>query len=142
MVPEEQKKISEVLWSIEDNMGHLQNRYIQLNEFKKHTLSKLLHFESKFINKIVIDSKEIPSSWQTYTFKDILTNYQKGFASGERDENGIIQIRMNNVMTNGQLDMSAYLKVPIIKNIERYNLEKGDILFNNTNIIGIVSLVR
>jgi type I restriction enzyme S subunit len=72
--------------------------------------------------------------WQLVSLGDLLREAQSGFASGERETNGIIQIRMNNVTTDGNLDWSSILRVPTTKNqIDKYRLMAGDVLFNSTN---------
>jgi type I restriction enzyme S subunit len=68
-----------------------------------------------------------------------------GFASGQREDDGIVQLRMNNITLDGQFDFSEILKVPIPADIEKFDLQKGDILFNNTNsldLIGKTAIVK
>ena len=72
-----------------------------------------------------------------------ISKYQRidiknGFASGKRDDNGIVQIRMNNITTDGRLLLGSYLKVPIPENIDTWILKTNDFLFNNTNSIDLV----
>ena len=68
------------------------------------------------------------------SIEDITIDVQSGFASGERATDGVVQLRMNNVTTDGNLDWSSYLRVPTSpKQVEKYKLRPGDILFNNTN---------
>ncbi len=70
--------------------------------------------------------------------EETVDEIKNGFASGKRDENGIVQIRMNNVTTNGRLIFDSYLKVPAPENINFWLLKKGDFLFNNTNSVDLV----
>jgi len=68
------------------------------------------------------------------SIEDITIDVQSGFASGERATDSVVQLRMNNVTTDGNLDWSSYLRVPTSpKQVEKYKLRPGDILFNNTN---------
>lgn len=78
---------------------------------------------------------------------DLILEAQSGFASGKRDEEGIAQIRMNNVTTDGQLDFSSIRRVPVdaTKNVQRFFLNEGDILFNSTNspqLVGKTALFK
>ena len=82
--------------------------------------------------------KNIPEDWQIVKIKDIIKDYQQGFASGARDDNGIIQLRMNNITTDGRVILDTYLKVPIPENIDRYLLQKDDVIFNNTNSVKLI----
>jgi type I restriction enzyme S subunit len=65
---------------------------------------------------------------------ELLCDVQSGFASGDRAVDGVIQIRMNNVTTNGNLDWTSFIRVPATeKQIEKYQLQPKDVLFNSTN---------
>lgn len=80
----------------------------------------------------------VPEDWNVVEIGKLVDTIKNGFASGKRDENGIVQIRMNNVTTEGMIIFNKYLKVPIPKDIETFTLKKGDFLFNNTNSIDLV----
>jgi type I restriction enzyme S subunit len=67
------------------------------------------------------------------TFGALMKDFQNGFASGERDNNGIIQLRMNNVNSTGQMIMNEYIRVPKKYYSSKYDIKEGDILFNHTN---------
>jgi type I restriction enzyme S subunit len=84
------------------------------------------------------ESGEIPEKWGVARLGDVVKELKNGFASGKRDENGIVQIRMNNVTTDGRLIFDSYLKVPVPENLNYWLLKKGDLLFNNTNSIDLV----
>lgn len=72
-------------------------------------------------------------------FGDYIFSVQPGFASGERAEDGVIQLRMNNVDTRGRIDLTECLRVPFdAKQVARYGLQPDDILFNNTNSTELV----
>jgi type I restriction enzyme S subunit len=74
-----------------------------------------------------------PSS-STVSLSKLIRGAQSGFASGERATDGVIQIRMNNVTTDGSLDWTNFIRVPASqKQIEKYRLRPGDVLFNSTN---------
>jgi type I restriction enzyme, S subunit len=64
---------------------------------------------------------------------DIAIDARSGFASGDSDADGIVQIRMNNVTTNGALIWDKVRRVPRPKNLGDLIAEPGDILFNATN---------
>jgi type I restriction enzyme S subunit len=81
---------------------------------------------------------KIPAEWEVALLEELVSDIKNGFASGKRDENGIVQIRMNNVTTDGRLLLDNYLKVPIPENIDEWLLKNNDFLFNNTNSIDLV----
>jgi len=77
--------------------------------------------------------KLLPNDWRWMRLGDVIAIAQPGFASGQRDPKGVIQLRMNNVDTRGNFVWDQFLRVPADqKTIERYNLKPGDIVFNNT----------
>jgi len=74
------------------------------------------------------------SGWQLVPLGQVIASAQSGFASGARDPNGVIQMRMNNVTTDGSLDWTSFIRVPATpKQLAKYRLQPGDVLFNATN---------
>ena len=72
-------------------------------------------------------------------FGSIIDESQSGFASGQRDPLGVIQLRMNNVDTRGNLVWGEFLRVPADNaTVDRYRLKPGDVVFNNTNSTELV----
>jgi len=69
---------------------------------------------------------------------EIIKDLQNGFACGERDSNGIIQLRMNNVDRLGNMVMDEYIRVPLKYYSDVFDLQSGDILFNHTNSAELV----
>lgn len=84
-------------------------------------------------------NRSLPPGWQRARLRDVIREAQGGFASGERDDNGVIQLRMNNVTTGGQCDWSSFIRVPADSaTVASYKLGPGDVLFNNTNSTDLV----
>ena len=82
--------------------------------------------------------KEGPVNWELIRLKDVIVEIINGFACGRRDDDGIVQIRMNNVTVDGRLIFDKFLRVPIPNSIDIMLLRQGDFLFNNTNSIDLV----
>ena len=81
----------------------------------------------------------LPDGWRWVKLSDVIRDVQTGFACGERAEDGIIQIRMNNVAANGDLAWQKVLRVPHdFTDMAKYYLNDGDILFNHTNSAELV----
>jgi type I restriction enzyme, S subunit len=81
---------------------------------------------------------DIPNDWFSGKLRNMIEDLQTGFASGERDDNGIVQLRMNNITDDGRFDFEELLKVPIPSDIERFDLQTNDIIFNNTNSLDLI----
>ncbi|MBA5869424.1 MAG: restriction endonuclease subunit S [Nitrospira sp. CR2.1] len=74
------------------------------------------------------------SRWEAVLLSDVLVEAKPGFACGEDVEDGVFQFRMNNITTDGQIDLTKKRRVPrATRNIETFLVEPGDVLFNATN---------
>jgi restriction endonuclease S subunit len=83
--------------------------------------------------------RKLPEGWQLTTLRRVVREAQTGFACGERDPGGVIQLRMNNVDTRGNLVLDEFIRVPASQDkIAEYRLVPGDVLFNNTNSVALV----
>ena len=139
---EEQQKIAQVLMSIDKAIEAVDEAIAKAERIKKGLMQELLtkgigHREFKGVKLTLIDT-EIPENWEIVKLRDIITDLKSGFASGKRDENGILQLRMDSIDLNGRINPNAGVKVPIPKNVEEYLLKPGDILFNNTNSVDLI----
>ena len=81
----------------------------------------------------------LPDGWRWVRLVELIAEAQAGFASGERDSDGVIQLRMNNVDTRGNLVWDEVLRVPVdAATLDKYRLISGDVMFNNTNSTELV----
>ena len=65
---------------------------------------------------------------------DAIASSRSGFPSGKRSGDGVLQLRMNNVRTDGTLDLASVIRVPATKKqVSDLSLTEGDVLFNSTN---------
>ena len=48
----------------------------------------------------------------TVPLEDVIHDVKSGYASGERSLSGIVQVRMNNVSTDGHLSLDEHIRVP------------------------------
>lgn len=72
-------------------------------------------------------------SWSQVALAEVV-DAKSGFASGESVEDGVAQVRMNNVTSGGRLDWTRLRRVPTPKRgIDGLLAEPGDVLFNATN---------
>ena len=84
-------------------------------------------------------TKTLPDGWRWVRLGEVIAEAQPGFACGERDPNGVIQLRMNNVDTRGTVVWDEFIRVPADDNlVERFRLVEGDVVFNNTNSTELV----
>jgi type I restriction enzyme S subunit len=84
-------------------------------------------------------------SWPTVSLGEVIQEAKSGFASGTDVDDGIAQLRMNNVTRDGKLDWSRLRRVDLPRKIDHLLLERGDVLFNATNspeLVGKTALFR
>ena len=76
---------------------------------------------------------------KTCPLGDVIDTSRSGFASGKRADDGVVQLRMNNVSTDGALDLTSFIRVPATeKQVSELSLTHGDVLFNCTNSAELV----
>jgi type I restriction enzyme S subunit len=142
----EQKKIAEILSTVDQGIEKVDEAIKKTQRLKNGLMQELLtkgigHKDFKETETCGERSRtigKIPKEWEVVSLRDTVEEIKNGFASGKRDEDGITQIRMNNVTTDGRLIFDSYLKVPIPENLDEWLLRKGDFLFNNTNSYDLV----
>jgi len=82
---------------------------------------------------------QIPKGWSIHSLEEIC-DIKAGFAEGKKDiVNGTIHLRMNNIDTEFRLNFDLIRTInPTKEQIEKYKLQKDDIIFNNTNSTALV----
>jgi type I restriction enzyme S subunit len=86
-----------------------------------------------------LEGMALPKGWRWLNIGEVIDSAQTGFACGTRSDSGIIQLRMNNVNTSGELVWDNLTRVPCdASSKEFYRLMDGDVVFNNTNSTALV----
>lgn len=78
----------------------------------------------------------LPETWIETTVRSVVTDLQPGFAQkpGEEDEGTTPQIRTHNVTPDGKISLEGIKHITASeKELARYSLAVGDVVFNNTN---------
>ena len=87
----------------------------------------------------LIPRSDLPAGWKWTKLSDAISYLQLGFACGERDTTGVVQVRMHNVSTAGSFNWGELIRVPSsYTDMSKYWVEPGDVLFNNTNSVELV----
>lgn len=86
-----------------------------------------------------MNQETLPVGWRITLLGEVWASAQAGFAAGARSNDGVRQLRMNNVRTTGEFDWSAVTRVPAPGDVRtKYALAPGDLVFNNTNSVELV----
>jgi restriction endonuclease S subunit len=139
----EQTRLAELLWAADEVVEREKEVKERLENVYKSLVFNIMNGEYNSGKKKIItmyspyqtkkNQKKVPNDWNVYCLADIILKTQSGFAEGQRDDEGIVQLRMNNVTKDCRLDKTETIKVPINKIAKIYYIEHGDVLFNNTN---------
>ena len=129
-----QKKIVLKLDQILQQLEEKKKQILHYKEKKEETMSQL---SQKTIGGIIINHMKLdnPSKdWQIKALEDC-ADIQAGFAQGQKNiPDGTIHLRMNNISRNFQINYNLMRTINPTKNqLMKYKLEKGDVVFNNTN---------
>lgn len=83
---------------------------------------------------------QIPKDWSVNSLENICVDIQPGFAEGKKDvPDGTVHLRMNNIGIDFKLNFDLIRTVnPTNEQINKYKLQKNDIVFNNTNSTTLV----
>jgi type I restriction enzyme S subunit len=76
-----------------------------------------------------------PKGWPIVRVRDVMTSCEYGTSTkGNEEGKGVPVLRMGNITTEGNLDLSDLKHVELSEaEREKYRLQEGDILFNRTN---------
>ncbi|WP_295430770.1 hypothetical protein [uncultured Thiodictyon sp.] len=79
----------------------------------------------------------VPDKWKKIALRSVVADIQAGFAQSPKFGASVGQIRTHNVTPEGKISLDGIKSVsPSGKEIQRYSLLPGDIVFNNTNSEG------
>lgn len=140
---EQQAKLAELLWAmdevIERELQVLKSLEINLNSYLRQIFTSHIletnkeKIRVKSLFQTTWEERLIPVGWKMKTLREVVIDSQNGFAEGKRDEDGVSQLRMNNVTRDGRINLDKVAKIPQRNNIDRYAISKDDVLFCNTN---------
>jgi len=130
-----QKKVVEKLDYI---LGQLEEKKKIILEIFGEKKDKLQYLSDLAIAEVIIKLMKLDSSESTWNIKnleEVCESIQPGFAQGIKNvKGGTIHLRMNNISTNFELNLDLIRTINATREqLEKYNLKKGDIIFNNTN---------
>lgn len=125
---EKQRKIADILVSIEN-----------IIEKKKQELEQLDTFVKSRFAEMFGDPIRNPKGWKVVTIGDIVTEVRYGTSKPAVEGGKYPYLRMNNLTADGHLDLNDLKYIDISDDeVEKCVVRKGDVLFNRTNSIDLV----
>lgn len=141
---QEQKKIADRLDSIFSKLDMAQARLekvpLLLKRFRMSVLSAAVSGELTEEWRDVNNADD----WEHVSLKQVGKGFNYGSSAKSKKEGSVPVLRMGNLQ-DGKLDWSDLVYTSDEKEIEKYKLEPGDILFNRTNspeLVGKTSIYR
>lgn len=139
----EQTKMASILENIANLIQTTQQLIEKLQECKKGLMQRL--FAEGFGHNEFKDTKlgRIPKDWDIAKMSDLINFNQTGLDLGKVKqnsvENGKPYLKMNNITLDGFLDFKDVVYVDLDSGeLEKYQLESGDFLFNVRNSLKLV----
>lgn len=123
----EQKRIAKILGTINNSIEKLKEQIHSIESLPKKI------FEQNF-NREYRERKR-----QLVPISDFIFNTQYGTSKKASNSGAIPMLRMGNITYSGQVDMSDLKYVDLKdREIDKFTLKDGDILFNRTNSVELV----
>jgi type I restriction enzyme S subunit len=144
----EQKKIAEILTTVDDGIEKSEQVIEKTKELKKGLMQQLLTRgigHTKFKRVIV---GLIPVNWEIHKLREYTTTITKGTTPTtygyQYTEEGVIFLRVENINEHGHIlsDNAKYISEETDLILQRSQLKEGDILFSIAGAIGRVGIVR
>ncbi|MER0396118.1 restriction endonuclease subunit S [Vibrio vulnificus] len=141
---EQQQLIVKKLDSVFEKLGMVQSRLdkvpLLLKRFRMSVLSAAVSGE---LTEEWRDANNA-DSWEHVSLKQVGKGFNYGSSAKSKKEGSVPVLRMGNLQ-DGKLDWSDLVYTSDEKEIEKYKLEPGDVLFNRTNspeLVGKTSIYR
>lgn len=111
-------------------------------EKKKEQLKAYDQLAQSIFYTMFGDPIDNPKGWETKCFSEIVHSTQLGLirsAKMQSIDNKYLYFKMNNITSSGQMDLSNITRIDAnSEEIEKYQLQKGDFLFNTRNSYELV----
>ena len=135
----EQRAIAHVLQTIQEAKSTRQRELALERERKAALMDYLFSHGTKGESRKQTEIGEIPESWEVIQLEQVLENTQYGLsAKANLKKQGYPLLRMNNLV-DGLVNTSDLKHIQLDKEeLEKFRLNKGDVLFNRTNSFDLV----
>ena len=118
-----QRKLAEVLWSINDTMEAYKKLIAATDELVK----------SQFIERFSLPDNNV-KGYRLGIIGDVISDVHYGTSAKASGDGKYIYIRMNNITYEGTLDLADVKRIDVADSeLENYVVRYGDVLFNRTN---------
>lgn len=107
--------------------------FTRIDNLKSNAEQQLAEARDLFY-RVLFEKMRPKEGWNKYTIADICKSATYGTSSPSNDNGRYKYLRMNNINTDGSLNLNNLKTIDIPdKELEKYLVRKGDLLFNRTN---------
>jgi len=138
-----QEKIVELFNIIDKQISFTRSLQNKLRIYKNSKTYHLLttglgHTKFKKKKWMFNTQLKIPQDWDLRRLGDFIEDFQPGFSSGQREPDGVKQLRPNNITQDGEFNFDSIVEIPSPVNVTKFQLRTNDVLFNNTNSVPLI----
>ena len=137
----EQKKIAEILSTVDETIQKTDEIIEKTQELKKGLMQKLLTKGIGHTRFKQTEIGEIPEEWEVVRLGEVLNNCEYGLSAKLYSRGKYPIFRMNNIENGYMVENNMKFIELDDKTFKQFKLEKGDILFNRTNSFDLVGKV-
>jgi type I restriction enzyme, S subunit len=122
----------------QDIIEEIREKRLLKSPAKKTAIDKIYSFQEDN------DSTDLPDQWHYIALDKLCESFQYGTSTKSAKSGRVVVLRMGNLQ-NGEIDWSDLAFTSDDKEIEKYKLHPGDVLFNRTNspeLVGKTSIYR
>lgn len=110
-----------------------------LRRKRKHALDLLGSLTQSIFLEMFGSPESNPKGWKRGRISDLLEGTQYGTGEKASERGSFPILRMGNLTTDGRMDLEKLKYIDLDgKDIEKYTVKRGDILFNRTNSADLV----
>ena len=130
----EQHRIAEILSSVDASIQATQAVIEQAERAKRGLMEELL---TGGLGSEAIERGEVPEGWHKVQLSEVLEVMRNGFSCKQEKSplEGYVPVSRIETISTGFIDATRVGYVPYEEKLERYKIEKGDILFSHINSI-------
>lgn len=130
----EQHRVTEILSSVDASIQATQAVIEQAERVKRGLMEELL---TGGLGNEAIERGEVPEGWCNVALSEVLEFMRNGFSCKQEKSplDGYVPVSRIETISTGFIDATRVGYVPYEEKLERYKIEKGDILFSHINSI-------
>jgi len=140
--PEEQEKLAELLWAMDEVIEREKTLLLSAENLKYTYFNNVITYGISFDEEpLKYKSIKFPSSWKAQILKDLIISIKNGISEAQNLNHEGLRVTRIETISNGMIDVNKVGYVKSTKEYLNYKLNVGDILFSHINSISHIGKV-